>query len=295
MSTYISIRHSDWSGSCTCSGGSSGSHPFAFSYGIEARYRLNDRIHLVAGISGMTTAKNFDDIGTSTKFGDHMLTVSAGLSFTIGKTGWKRVIDAAPYIEENVYLRDYIDQMKMENARLQKRLAGEDDVKTIYPKNSYSGLNSLRARLNMSDSSNLQDSNMDSEDWKADGNGKNEGLTDEDAHTNQIRIGLGTPVYFFFQINSDKLVDDSQMVNLDEIAHIAKDENLKVSISGAADSATGTQSGNQELGQRRANYIAKSLVERGIKDSQIQIKNYGGIDKYDANEANRFTIVVLSK
>ena len=85
------------------------------------------------------------------------------------------------------------------------------------------------------------------------------------------------------------------MVNLDEIARIAKDENLKVSISGAADSATGTQSGNQELGQRRANYIAKSLVERGIKDSQIQIKNYGGIDKYDANEANRFTIVVLSK
>ena len=243
----------------------------------------------------MTTAKNFDDIGTSTKFGDHMLTVSAGLSFTIGRTGWKRVIDAAPYIEENVYLRDYIDQMKMENARLQKRLAGEDDVKTIYPKNSYSGLNSLRARLNMSDSSNLHDSNMDSEDWKADGNGKNEGLTDEDGHTNQIRIGLGIPVYFFFQINSDKLVDDSQMVNLDEIAHIAKDENLKVSISGAADSATGTQSGNQELGQRRANYIAKSLVERGIKDSQIQIKNYGGIDKYEANEANRFTIVVLSK
>src|SRR5574344_1167979 len=289
------IHNSDWSGSCTCKGGSSGSHPFAFSYGIEARYHLNDRIHLVAGISGMTTAKNFDDIGTSTKFGDHMLTVSAGLSFTIGKTGWKRVIDAAPYIEENVYLRDYIDQMKMENARLQKRLAGEDDVKTIYPKNSYSGLNSLRARLNMSDSSNLQDCNMDSEDWKADGNSKNEGLTDENDHTNPLRIGLGTPVYFFFQINSDKLVDDSQMVNLDEIARIAKDENLKVSISGAADSATGTQSGNQELGQRRANYIAKSLVERGIKDSQIQIKNYGGIDKYDANEANRFTIVVLSK
>ena len=85
---------------------------------------------------------------------------------------------------------------------------------------------------------------MDSEDWKADGNGKNEGLADEDGHTNQIRIGPGTPAYFFFQINSDKLVDDSQMLHHDEIARIAKDENLKVSISGAADSATGTQSGN---------------------------------------------------
>ena len=289
------IRNSDWSGACTCSGGSSGSHPFAFSYGIEARYRLSDRLHLVAEISGMTTAKNFDDIGTSTKFGDHMLSVSAGLSFTIGKTGWKRVIDAAPYIEENVYLRDYIDQMKVENARLQKRLAGEENVKTIYPKNSYSGLNSLRSRLSMSCSSNMQNGNMDSEEWETDGDGKNGGLTDGTANTNQMRIGLGTPVYFFFQINSDKLVDDSQMVNLDDIAHIAKKENPKVLISGAADSATGTQSGNQELGQRRANYIARSLVERGINESQIQIKNFGGIDKYEANEANRFTIVVLSK
>lgn len=289
------IRNSDWSGACTCSGGSSGSHPFAFSYGIEARYRISDRLHLVAEISGMTTAKNFDDIGTSTKFGDHMLSVSAGLSFNIGKTGWKRVIDAAPYIEENVYLRDYIDQMKAENARLQKRLAGEENVKTIYPKNSYSGLNSLRSRLSMSCSSNMQNGNMDSEEWETDGDGKNGGLTDGTANTNQMRIGLGIPVYFFFQINSDKLVDDSQMVNLDDIAHIAKQENLKVLISGAADSATGTQSGNQELGQRRANYIARSLVERGINESQIQIKNFGGIDKYEANEANRFTIVVLSK
>lgn len=90
----------------------------------------------------------------------------------------------------------------MENARLQKRLAGEDDVKPIYPKNSYSGLNSLRARLSLSGSPNIQDSNMDSESWKADGNGKNEGLTDGDDCTNQIRIGLGEPVYFFFQINS---------------------------------------------------------------------------------------------
>ena len=85
------------------------------------------------------------------------------------------------------------------------------------------------------------------------------------------------------------------LFSLQKFYRTAIDENLKVSISGAADSATGTQSGNQELGQRRANYIAKSLVERGIKDSQIQSKNYGGIDKYEANEANRFTIVILSK
>lgn len=287
------IHNSDWSGSCTCKGGSSGSHPFAFSYGIEARYRLSDRLHLVAGISGMTTAKNFDDIGTSTKFGDHMLTVSAGLSFTIGKTGWKRVIDAAPYIEENVYLRDYIDQMKMENARLQKRPAGEDDVKTIYPKNSYSGLNSLRARLSMSGNGGVSDRDaVDGENGNALGN-INGNRPDSLTHSDHLKVCVGVPVYFFFKLNSDKLVDESQLVNLDDIAKIAKEENLKIKISGAADSATGTQSGNHDLGKRRAKFIAKALIKRGVDKCQIQAYNYGGIDKYEANEANRFTMVIL--
>ena len=143
------IHNSDWINNCTCQGGSSGSHPFAFTYGVEARYRISDRVHLVGEVSGMLTAKNFDGIGTSTKFGDNMISVSAGLSFTIGKTGWKRVVDATPYIEQNLALQDYIAYMRDRNAHLEKRLAGNDDGKTVYPKNSYSGLNSLRARLSM--------------------------------------------------------------------------------------------------------------------------------------------------
>ena len=44
-----------------------------------------------------------------------MLTVSAGLSITLGKAGWKRVVDATPYIEQNAYLKDYISYMKDES------------------------------------------------------------------------------------------------------------------------------------------------------------------------------------
>ena len=259
------IHNSDWINNCTCQGGSSGSHPFAFTYGVEARYRISDRVHLVGEVSGMLTARNFDGIGTSTKFGDNMISVSAGLSFTIGKTGWKRVVDATPYIEQNLALQDYIAYMRDRNVHLEKRLAGNDDGKTVYPKNSYSGLNSLRARLSMN------------------GNG------------NHLKVSIGVPVYFFFKLNTDKLVDKSQLVNLDDIAKMAKQENLKIKISGAADSATGTQSGNQDLGKRRAKYIAKALIKRGVDKSQIKAYNLGGIDKYAANEANRFTTVVLLK
>ena len=263
------IHNSDWINNCTCQGGSSGSHPFAFTYGVEARYRISDRVHLVGEVSGMLTARNFDGIGTSTKFGDNMISVSAGLSFTIGKTGWKRVVDATPYIEQNLALQDYIAYMRDRNAHLEKRLAGNDDGKTIYPKNSYSGLNSLRARLSM--------------------NG------DSLSSSDRLKVSIGVPVYFFFKLNSDKLVDKSQLVNLDDIAKMAKQENLKIKISGAADSATGTQSGNQDLGKRRAKFIAKALIKRGVDKSQIKAYTLGGIDKYAANEANRFTTVVLLK
>lgn len=238
------IHNSDWINNCTCQGGSSGSHPFAFTYGVEARYRISDLVHLVGEVSGMLTARNFDGIGTSTKFGDNMISVSAGLSFTIGKTGWKRVVDATPYIEQNLALQDYIAYMRDRNAHLEKRLAGNDDGKTIYPKNSYSGLNSLRARLSMN--GNSKQGAMGS----GDGNiaGYADGYrSDSLSSSDHLKVGLGVPVYFFFKLNTDNLVDKSQLVNLDDIAKMAKQENLKIKISGAADSATGTQFGNQFL------------------------------------------------
>jgi hypothetical protein len=77
------VHNSDWSSEK----GSGTNHPFAFAYGLEARYRITNRLHLLAELSGMTTMKNFDAIGSSSRFGDNMLTLSAGLSVTIGKVG----------------------------------------------------------------------------------------------------------------------------------------------------------------------------------------------------------------
>ena len=62
---FAIFHNSDWINNCTCQGGSSGSHPFAFIYGVEARYRISVRVHLVGEVSGMLTARNFDCIGTS--------------------------------------------------------------------------------------------------------------------------------------------------------------------------------------------------------------------------------------
>lgn len=322
------IHNADWSDPCSCGSGADGSRPFAFTYGLEIGYRIGNRVKLVAGVSGLTTAQNFDNIGSSIKFKDNMLTVSAGLSITLGKSGWKRVVDATPYIEQNAYLKDYISYIKDENIRLQKKMSGEKDVHAVYPKNNYSGLNSLRARLSekKSDASESKSGNDsiarkladDAEIGLVDTHvptGKchsdsllsaGQNISDDlmSANNNELdsiensghsKITVGVPVYFFFQLNSDRLVDESQIVNLDDIAKISKTHNLEVAISGAADSATGTQSINQELAQRRARYIAQILVDKGVPESLIHMHSFGGIDRYKANDSNRFTMVMLTE
>lgn len=291
------IHNPDWSSSCVCPEPTSGSHPFAFAYGLQVRYRLSNRFHLLGEVSGITTAKNFDAIGTSSKFGDNMLTASLGLSLTIGKTGWKRVVDAKPYMDENKYLKDYIYNLRDHNTRLKKRLAGDAEIKSLYPKNNYSGLLSLRSRLAKGDSNgnngNGDDTLASADSYSTNDSTRNDGIRSDTVKLMNNKIGLGVPVYFFFKLNSVELVDKSQLVNLDEIARIAKQNGYDISISGAADSATGTEEINSNLSKKRAEYIAEELEKRGLARGRLHGYSYGGINRYQPIEVNRFTIVTL--
>ena len=329
------IYNPDWSSACMCPGHASGSHPFAFSYGLECRYRLNDRMHLVAELSGMTTAKNFDAVGSSSKFGDNMLTLSAGLSFTLGKAGYKRIVDAKPYIAQNEWLLTYAESLGNNNRMLRKtnmenekilaeyqkilemeglldlygnKFNNKDKSKALFPRNDYSGLNSLRARLNnkgwdgnpenMPKAMLKRGEGYDKETEKAMDafyNGELDEL--QIAYLTAMRDGtepIGAPVYFFFNIGTDHLTDASQLLNIDELAKVAKTYNLKVKIIGAADSATGTDSINETLSSKRAAYIMRLMRDRGVASENIKTSHEGGIDDYSPVQANRNTCVVLS-
>lgn len=329
------IYNLDWSSACMCPAHASGSHPFAFSYGLECRYRLNDRMHLVAELSGMTTAKNFDAVGSSSKFGDNMLTLSAGLSFTLGKAGYKRIVDAKPYIAQNEWLLSYAESLGNNNRMLRKtnmenekilaeyqkilemeglldlygnKFNNRDKSKALFPRNDYSGLNSLRARLNnkgwdgnpenMPKAMLKRGEGYDKETEKAMDafyNGELDEL--QIAYLTAMRDGtepIGAPVYFFFNIGTDHLTDVSQLLNIDELAKVAKTYNLKVKIIGAADSATGTDSINETLSSKRAAYIMRLMRDRGVTSENIKTSHEGGIDDYSPVQANRNTCVVLS-
>ena len=326
------VHNSDWS-----SGNRSGTnHPFAFAYGLEARYRITNRLHLLAELSSMTTMKNFDAIGSSSRFGDNMLTLSAGLSVTIGKVGHKRIIDAKPYMSQNEWLLDYANGLSSRNRYLTKRVhedeqcmaeyrkileieglldlykdrltdKGHTKIKSLYPKNDYSGLNSLRARLanrGWDGNSNTMPRAMqkrngveDTDDiYSLDSLFNNSGVTDN-AYLSAMLNGqeyIGAPIYFFFHLGTDVLTEKNQVMNLDEIARVANKHGLQVKVIEAADSATGTESINDNLSRQRAEYIRRLLLDRGVDDSRVYTIYAGGIDKYSPAEANRNTCVVLS-
>lgn len=307
-----------------------GNSPFAFSYGVTGQYRLSQRIHLTMELGGTTTFKDFDGRGASNRFGDNLMSLTAGLSFSLGKVGWKRVVDANPYIRQNEWLIEYASSLSDCNSMLTKqhnedaesiaelkkileieglldlyknRLRNEEKKnisKTPYPKNDYSGLNSLRSRLQgiqWPDNSLSGDSiqgKSPTENYKSGSSfGYQSSLQGYLSELSKGKSCIGAPIFFFFELGTNHLTDASQLVNLDEIARIAKQYNLSIRICGAADSATGTSDINHSLGASRSEYIYSQLLHRGMDRNRISEVNKGGIDAYAPKEANRHTSVML--
>lgn len=298
-----------------------GNSPFCFSYGVMGRYRLSQRFHLTMELGGTTTFKDFDGHGASREFGDNLVGITAGLSVTLGKTGWKKVVDAKPYMAQNDWLIEYSRRMDARHRQDSKALAemrkileieglldyyngsdGDNHKRSrIYPKNDYNGLNSLMARIGKGKESDSFSKSDRSRHWRSqtatdsvftkpsDGQSWNEYLL---AMSNNCEC-IGSPIYFFFKIDTNVLTDRSQLINLDEIARIAKKYDLRIRVTGAADSATGTDVRNDQLSLKRANFIYEQLTKRGLNEKYIAQVPIGGISEFQPIEGNRFTKVEL--
>lgn len=317
-----------------------GHNPLVISYGIQGQYRISKRVSALLEISGMTTFQDFDGYGKANRPGDHMLSLTAGFSFHIGKVGWKRAIDPSPYVRRDQWLVDYVNVLLEQNSRyagqhdkarrtldeLKKILEIEglldtychlfDDDDTIgrngYPRNNYSGLNSLRVRLK----NRHWNGKSPLEGQTTNGNGRSDSLQHRQDSVSGLGIGqfenlpdstladyavrmqsgqecIGAPIFFFFELGTSHLTDTSQLVNLDELTRVAKKYGLKAKVTGAADSATGTVGINNALSISRADYIASELNKRGLPSDRLTKTGEGGISDYVPTEANRHTKVEL--
>ena len=306
-----------------------GEKPFAFSYGLQGQYHFSERVSLIMQFSNSTTLQQFDGYKKGSGFGDNMMSLTAGFSFRIGKVGWKRPVDPIPYIEQNERLVDYARLLQEENAKheqqhetdkqtlmqLKKILEIEgllDTYKSLFedehelgksfPKNNYSGLNSLRARLrnrqwngqNPEGCSKglLTATETDTRD-SVRSHGFKDAVNDTIFMTGINDEMVGAPIYFFFNIGTCKLTDPSQKLNIDELARVAIKHNLYLTVIGAADSATGTSELNNKLSASRAEFISQLLESRGVKTSHIKKAKKGGVSEHNPAETNRYTKVIL--
>ena len=331
--------------------------PFAVTYGIIGQYGLTSRLNATLEMGCKTTFSDFDGLGQRNRFGgDNILTLSAGLSYTLGRSGFRRVIDSEPVLVDNSRLKEVCQMLLDKNGELSRQT--EKDARALaelkkimriegllsqyghifrqtsansanrkpYPVNDYSGLNSLRARLKGGANVDFDFEEDEFGNWIAEDNLESivdaftgtENATDviesdkalADAkspsqlaksdltgYLAEIQSGkrcIGSPIYIFFKLGTTKLIDSSQAVNLDEIARVAKSYNLKVKVTGSADSHTGSDAINNTLGSSRADYIATQLQQRGVATSLITKENEGGSDKLNPMVANRHCKIELS-
>ena len=99
----------------------------------------------------------------------------------------------------------------------------------------------------------------------------------------------------FFAINSSKIDSKKEILNLKALATAAKETGVKLTVTGYADSATGTASYNQTLSEARAKAVAAKLIEMGVPESQLIVAGKGGVDTESPIQLNRRVIIAPAK
>ncbi len=97
----------------------------------------------------------------------------------------------------------------------------------------------------------------------------------------------------FFNLNSSKINNKKDLINLEAIATAAKNCGGKVVITGSADSKTGSATINQKLAEARANAVANELVNLGVSRDKIETKALGGVADVTPYPLNRRAVVEI--
>lgn len=100
-------------------------------------------------------------------------------------------------------------------------------------------------------------------------------------------VPIGAPVFIFFRLAGTYVTDSPQLLSVNAAADLAIAQNLRVRITGAADSATGSPEKNEALAKARAEHVASLMKKRGMPDDRIEILSQGGTASYEPLSANR--------
>lgn len=111
--------------------------------------------------------------------------------------------------------------------------------------------------------------------------------------TQETSSFISAPVSIFFAKGKVSSAEPRDIENIAAIAKTAREHNLRVLITGYADSKTGTKEGNQKISERRAEAVAAELVKLGVSRDMITTKGAGGVDALKNSDFNRRAVVEL--
>ena len=100
-------------------------------------------------------------------------------------------------------------------------------------------------------------------------------------------VPVGPPVFVFFRLAGTHVTDSPQILGINAAADLAVSQNLRVRITGSADSATGTPGKNEEIAKARAEHVASLMEKRGVPRERIEVLSEGGTANYEPVSANR--------
>ena len=103
------------------------------------------------------------------------------------------------------------------------------------------------------------------------------------------------PFSIFFHRDSYQLMSNRDLVNLREIAKVAKENGYKLRLRGSCDSATATPAYNQTLSENRCRRIMLELMKMDIPEDQIILVPVGGVKELDPTEYDRRVLIELIK
>jgi len=99
------------------------------------------------------------------------------------------------------------------------------------------------------------------------------------------------PFSIFFNRDSYQIRDGRDLINLAEIAKVAKEKGYTINLRGTCDSATATKEYNQKLAENRCNKVKDELVKLGVNEKNIEINAVGGVKELTPAEYDRRVLI----
>ncbi|MBQ0129626.1 MAG: OmpA family protein [bacterium] len=106
---------------------------------------------------------------------------------------------------------------------------------------------------------------------------------------------ISYPFSIFFNLDSYQLMSKRDLVNLREIANVAKANGYKLRLRGSCDSATASAEYNQKLSENRCRKIMMELLDMGFPEEDIILEPVGGVKELESTEFDRRVLIDLIK